>query len=66
MQNINHKIGFEDKRLSFADNWRKSQKIVIITLVPSSSPRHNFFYAGHFGDADLGVCRIFLQNIFGT
>jgi hypothetical protein len=38
MQNINHKIGFEDKRLSFADNWRKSQKIVIITLAPAPPP----------------------------
>jgi hypothetical protein len=31
---IDRNIGFGEKRQFFAENWRKSQKIVIITLTP--------------------------------
>jgi hypothetical protein len=34
MQNFNHNIGFREKRHFFAENWQKSQKIVIITSIP--------------------------------
>jgi hypothetical protein len=32
MQNFNNNIGFWEKK--FAENWQKSQKIVIITSTP--------------------------------
>jgi hypothetical protein len=31
MQNFGHNIGFEKNANFFAENWQKSQKIVIIT-----------------------------------
>jgi hypothetical protein len=34
LQNVDHDIGFREKRLFFAENWQKSQKIVIITPIP--------------------------------
>jgi hypothetical protein len=34
MQNLDHNIGFREKRQFFAENWEKSQKIVIITSTP--------------------------------
>jgi hypothetical protein len=34
MQNFDHNIGFWEKRQFFAENWEKSQKIVIITSTP--------------------------------
>jgi hypothetical protein len=34
MQKIGHNIGFLRKTPFFAENWRKSQKIVIITSTP--------------------------------
>jgi hypothetical protein len=36
MQKFNHSIGFGEKRQFFAKNWRKSQKMVIITSTPVS------------------------------
>jgi hypothetical protein len=33
-QNLDHNIGFQEQRQFFAENWRKSQKIVIITSTP--------------------------------
>jgi hypothetical protein len=39
MQNFDHNIGFWEKRQFFAENWQKSQKIVIIT----STPRRKVF-----------------------
>jgi hypothetical protein len=35
MQNFDHNIGFWEKRQFFAENCRKSQKIVIITSTPA-------------------------------
>jgi hypothetical protein len=37
MHNFDHNIGFWEKRQFFAENWRKSQKIVIITSIPDVS-----------------------------
>jgi hypothetical protein len=34
MQNLDHNIDFWEKRHFFAENWEKSQKIVIITSTP--------------------------------
>jgi hypothetical protein len=34
MQNFDHYIVFWEKRQIFAENWEKSQKIVIITSTP--------------------------------
>jgi hypothetical protein len=36
MQNFDHNIGFCEKRQFFAENCRKSQKIVIITSTPGA------------------------------
>jgi hypothetical protein len=47
-QNFDHNIGFREKRHFLAENWRKSQKIVIIT----STPDHFHFP----GDFDLPEC----------
>jgi hypothetical protein len=33
-KNCDHNIGFEKNANFFAENWRKSQKIVIITSTP--------------------------------
>jgi hypothetical protein len=34
MQIFDHNIGFWEKRQFFAENWKKSQKIEIITSTP--------------------------------
>jgi hypothetical protein len=40
MQKFDHNIGFREKRKNFfAENWQKSQKIVIITSTPGHSVR---------------------------
>jgi hypothetical protein len=41
MQNLDHNIGFREKRHFFAENWRKSQKIVIITSTPGVEDSSN-------------------------
>jgi hypothetical protein len=38
MQKFDHNIGFGEKRHFFAENCRKSQKIVITTSTPQISP----------------------------
>jgi hypothetical protein len=38
MQNFDHNIGFWEKRQFFAENCRKSPKIVIITSTPGAIP----------------------------
>jgi hypothetical protein len=34
LKKVDHNIGFEKNANFFAENWRKSQKVVIITSTP--------------------------------
>jgi hypothetical protein len=36
IQKFDHNIGFWEERHFFAENWQKSQKIVIITSTPAA------------------------------
>jgi hypothetical protein len=38
-EKVDHNIGFYEKRQFFAENWQKSQKIVIITSTPGNLGR---------------------------
>jgi hypothetical protein len=38
LHKFDHNIVFFEKRQFFAENWQKSQKIVIITSTPGASP----------------------------
>jgi hypothetical protein len=48
-KNCDHNIGFWEKRHFFAENWEKSQKIVIITSTPGHT---GFAYQSLF---DIGI-----------
>jgi hypothetical protein len=39
MQNVDHNIGFREKRQFFGEIWQKSLKIVIITSTPGANKR---------------------------
>jgi hypothetical protein len=54
MQTFDHNIGFWEKGLFFAENCRKSQKIVIITSTPGSH---------HFLDLDFEKKKLFFFTI---
>jgi hypothetical protein len=42
MQKFDHNIGFWETRQFFAENWRKSQKILIITSTPGRAGADSF------------------------
>jgi hypothetical protein len=44
---FNHDIGFREKRHFFAENWQKSQKIVIITSTPGTAVFKNRKFRRH-------------------
>jgi hypothetical protein len=54
---IVHNIGFGEKRQFFAENWQKSQKLVIITSTPGTDVLIlKIFFAKNFGES-IGVFR---------
>jgi hypothetical protein len=65
MQNFDHNIVFWENANFFAENWQKSQKIVIITSTPGTNPTTAIHNAGvvNFYNATSSLARFENKNI---
>jgi hypothetical protein len=61
MQIFDHNIGFCEKRHFFAENWQKSQKIVIMTSTPGLEGEG--WNPGEVRSKQSNVCRYYLKAL---
>jgi phosphotransferase system IIA component len=72
LKQLDHNIGFREKRQFFAENWEKSQKIVIIISTPGrrhelQKTKTQIFALKVFGNPFFSLKkRKFLSPCFGT